>query len=185
MIESTIALRYAKALQKIGLEQSQMDVYLEELEAVLAASKADDHLEFVLTNRQADYQARLRVVDEICKSHDMSKNTNHFLKLLIKKGRMELFPHVVKAYRRLVFNSANKVEALYITAKPLSDDEKKSIDQLMEAHSGKKVVSENEVDPEVLGGVAVKIGGEIFDGTIKYWLDQLGNQLKHASLEVS
>lgn len=183
MIESTIALRYAKALQKIGLDTGEMEKYLEELQAVLAAAESDDHLEFVLTNRQADYQARLNVVDGICKTHNISETTNNFLKILIKKGRMELFSHVVQSYKRLVFAHHNKLEALYITAQPLSDENRSEIDALLAAHTKKSIVSENRIDAEVLGGVAVKIGGEIFDGTVKFWLDRLSNQLKQANLE--
>jgi F-type H+-transporting ATPase subunit delta len=180
MIESTISLRYAKALVKIGQENNQVAKYLEELEAVQEAMKADHHLMYVLTNRYADYQSRLKVVDEISKASGISDISKNFIKLLIKKARMELFPQVVRSYRDYVYELENKVEALYISATELNDQQVKDLDQLLSDYTKKTIVSSVEVDPEVLGGVAVKIGGEIFDGTVKASLDQLADQLKDA-----
>lgn len=167
MIESSIARRYAKALVEIGKETGEMSRYLEDLEGFRGVCQQHQELFDALTNRFIDLGARLTLVDVLCQKLGFQLMTGHFLKVLIHKSRMELLDFIVNAYRRYVYDHENKLEAVITTARPLADADYLEIAEILHHLTGKKIVAEKQVKPEVLGGVSVRMGGEVFDGTVK------------------
>ena len=100
-----------------------------------------------------------------------------FLYLLLRKEREELAPEIVAAYERLRDEREGVVEATVKTARPLSADEAEALRASLGARSGKTVRLRLDVDPGLIGGLVVRLGDRVFDGSLRHQLGLLREQL--------
>ena len=167
MIEASIARRYARALIELAREEGKIEAYALLLQNFQALCRENALLLDTLTNRFFDLAARLRIVDRLAQKLDLALSVKNFIKLLIKKGRIGLFGDIVLEYQREVYLFQNKVVATIVSARDLPDSITREIQSILAKKTGKDVVVEKEVKPNVLGGVCVRMGGEVYDGTVK------------------
>lgn len=182
MIERAIARRYAQALIKLAPDAAGLDVFLEQIEEFHGLCVQQARLLDFLKDRYADLGARLRVIDELAAKGKWDPLVRNFLKLLIKKGRITLIDEVVLAYRHFVYERTNRQEAHVISARALNNQMYAGIQQALADISGREIILRREVRPEVMGGIAIRMGEEIFDGTIKSHLDRLSENLRRTVL---
>lgn len=178
MIETSIARRYAKALLDIAAESDQTNLFLSELDFFHNLCLKHPSLMDVLSNRFMDLTARMNIVDELSGKLKLNPMIKNFLKLLIKKGRAELLGLIVKTYQKLVYELEGKLEAVITSAKPLDDLHYEEIQKILSKITGKKIITQKEIKPEVLGGMSVRIGGEVYDGTIRASLDKISDEMR-------
>lgn len=178
MIESSIARRYAKALLDIASESGQTSLFLSELDSFHNLCLKHPSLMDVLSNRFMDLTARMNIVDELAGRLKLNPMIRNFLKLLIKKGRAGFLDFIVKAYQKLVYELEGKLEAVITSAKPLNDLHYKEIQKILSKITGKKIIAQKDIKPEVLGGLAIRIGGEVYDGTIRASLNKIGEEMR-------
>ena len=93
--------------------------------------------------------------------------TLRFLELLIEKKRFELFDLIAADYAKLAQAKRGVAKALVRTAKPLSADEQKTLASRLKIFAGKDIELEIKEDPELIGGVAVKIGDWVLDSSLR------------------
>lgn len=180
MIETSIARRYARALFELGRETEKVSIFFSDLEALNLLFKSHGDLLDVVANRFLDLQSRLATIDQIAERMGLATEVRNFTKLLIRKGRVRLMDAIVTAYKRLLFALENKEEATIVTSRPLPAGVSEEIRSVLEKLTRKIIVTRTEVRPEVLGGMAVRIGGEIYDGTVKGDLDRMSEKMRDA-----
>lgn len=179
MIESSISRRYAKALVELARENNTLDQTLAQLTSIVTAAElSDSQLLHVLGNRFLDLSARLRVVDELAAKLQLDVSVKNFIKILIQKGRIPFLPNILESFRGYVFELQNKVEVDLTSARPLKDLVVKEIQEKMAALLKKQVVVKSQVNPQVLGGVSVRVGDQIFDGTLLAQIQKMGSEMK-------
>ncbi|HBF11914.1 MAG TPA: ATP synthase F1 subunit delta [Deltaproteobacteria bacterium] len=178
MIERSIARRYARALFSLGKEQKKLDAYLEQLRQLESTSKTSPLLLLSLGNRFLDMGERLAIVNEVASRCGFDKEVKNFIKILIEKARISLLSLIIEAYQGYVYADENKVEAVVTSAHSLGQDQINILETTFSSIMGKKVLLKGKVEPSVLGGVSVQIGGEIFDGTLRSQLNRLTQELK-------
>ncbi|MFI5347628.1 MAG: ATP synthase F1 subunit delta [Elusimicrobiota bacterium] len=93
--------------------------------------------------------------------------TLRFLDLLIEKKRYELLPMLSSVYGRLAAEKRGVAKAVVRTAHPLSADEQKALSARLKIFAGKDIELEVKEDPELIGGVAVKIGDWVLDSSLR------------------
>ena len=93
--------------------------------------------------------------------------TLRFLELLIEKKRYELFVMIASVYARLAADKRGVAKAVVRTAAPLSDDARKTLAARLKTFAGKDVELEIKEDPELIGGIAVKIGDWVLDSSLR------------------
>ena len=99
--------------------------------------------------------------------------TTRFLELLIEKKRYELFAMIVAVYGRLAADKRGVAKAHVRTAAPLSADAQKTLAARLKIFAGKDIELEIKEDPELIGGVAVKIGDWVLDSSLRGQLRRL------------
>ena len=99
------------------------------------------------------------------------------MKLLVQKGREDVLPAVIEQYADLRDERLGQVEALVRTAMPMEYDETEDLRKALEAKTGKKVRLRIEVEPDLIGGVVVRIGDRVYDGSVQHQLETLRDQL--------
>jgi F-type H+-transporting ATPase subunit delta len=96
-----------------------------------------------------------------------------FLELLIEKKRYDLFVMIASVYARLAADKRGVAKAHVRTAAPLSSDAQATLAARLKKFSGKDIELEIKEDPELIGGVAVKIGDWVLDSSLRGQLRRL------------
>lgn len=174
---STVAKRYAEALFELARERGQLDSVQEELEFVAASLR--DHADFaeVLNHPRISADRKKETVLNVFGAH-LSEINHNFLQLLIDKGRQDLLHHIVEAYIDLANELRGVAVGTAVTATPLTDAERARLEATFAAKVDKKVQLENVVDPQVKGGVLVRLADRIYDGSVSGKLSRFQKRLK-------
>jgi F-type H+-transporting ATPase subunit delta len=103
------------------------------------------------------------------------------LVLLVQNGRLDLLPEVEVAFRTAWNAERGVVEAEAVTAVPLADAQRSALAKALGGISGLGVDLETRLDPGILGGVLVKMGGKSYDGTVRGRLKAMKSRLVHGT----
>src|SRR6185295_6157407 len=93
--------------------------------------------------------------------------TRNFLAVLADHRRLDQLAPIAEHYQRLVDDALGRVRARIVSAAEMSADEETALTTVIERLTGKKVVAERSIDPELLGGVTVEVGGKVYDGSLR------------------
>jgi F-type H+-transporting ATPase subunit delta len=190
MQEGTIGRRYARALNLSLTDegQSTSDARLKQLarveEQLLAVAGllerrgGDAAFRQAMLNPSFAADQRKSVITEVGKAHDFDPVTISFLTLLVDKDRLSQLPAIARAFRNEVDERLGRVRATIATAKALDARELTAIVAGLEKTTGKKVVPDVEVDPSLIAGVQARIGGLVYDATVRAQLSRLRQEFQ-------
>lgn len=173
MSSSDIANRYSEALFQIASEEENYEKYFSDLKAFSAVVRENANLREVLFNPIFDRDEKKAVAGELLQMIGVTDIAANFLKLLVDKGRISLLDEIVEAYQRRMDDVLHKARVSVRTAFPLSDDLVAEIRKTMEGLTRKNVEMVIEEDPSLLGGMVVKVGDTLYDGSAKAQLNKI------------
>jgi F-type H+-transporting ATPase subunit delta len=104
--------------------------------------------------------------------------TTNFLGVLAKNGRKSQIKNIIRAFRRLAAEHRGETTADVITARPLNDDQMAELKAQLRARAGRDVAIDAQVDPNILGGIVVKLGSQQIDASIRTKLNRLAMAMK-------
>jgi len=171
-----VSKRYASALFDVAFEEKNYEKVREELDFVLACLEEEPQLYQLFKSPLITILEKKDVLTAIFKDK-LSQEVYNFLRIIIDKGREDYIEDIIKEYRTLVDTAKNKVEAMAITAIPMNKEDLLKLQVNLSMSSGKNIQLQNQVDPEIIGGVLVKIGDKVIDGTIKNRLARMEEEL--------
>ncbi len=184
-----IARRYAKALLEIGIADKQFERYGREVAAFAQAWTDSADLRDALLNPVFPVSQRIKVIEAVSKrlgaavgAADLSPNVVRFLKLLTERARIGEIVHISVVLGDLVDELSKRVRATVVSARALAPEAKATLERAIAARTQKQVVLEARVDPELIGGVVVKLGDLVFDGTLRGQLDRMRGELLSAPM---
>jgi len=180
MLRGAVAGRYAEALYDIASKQKMVDKIEAELKAVEAVIEENADLQKILYHPQITAKDKKELLDLLLKGK-VSETTGNFLALLVDRRREAFFGDIVAEFVNLANAARNIVAARVTSAVELNDREKGKLDQILGRLTGKKVQTSYAVDPSLIGGVVVRMGDKIIDGSIKTRLATLKERLKAIS----
>lgn len=176
MKDVRVARRYAAALFGIADRDDIIDSVGSDL-ALIERYLADvPYLRAVLMQPLASEAHKQKVVTDAF-SDRVTATSLSFLNLLIRKRRETLIEECIRDYRALVAARNNTVEALAHSAVPLSETQRVKLTESLSRLTGKDVLLTAEVDSNMLGGVVVRVGDTIIDGSVRGRLQRLEQQL--------
>lgn len=105
-----------------------------------------------------------------------------FVMVVVEKRRQSLFPEIAQAYRALVDERMGRVRVEVAISHAPDDTLQKEIRRALEARTGREVIPTFTVDPELLGGMVVRMGDEILDGSVKSRMAGLRRRLLETEL---
>lgn len=178
MSTGTVARRYARALYETALDSERVDVVDEDVEALRTSLDASDELVRFFKSPIVSREKKGAVVRALFEER-VQPVTLRFLRMLIDKQREELLPEIVRAYRALRDRQRGVVEARARAAYELDEADRERLVRALEALSGASVRLEVEHDPELIGGLVVRIGDTVYDGSVRHQLANLREQLIH------
>ncbi|WP_075983183.1 F0F1 ATP synthase subunit delta [Bacillus massilinigeriensis] len=176
MMSSTVARRYALALFQIAKEQQLLDQMEEELRVVKETVSDNEDLQAVLKSPKLTKEKKKEILATAFAN--VNPHVLNTLKLLIDRHRENIISDVAYDFIELSNEEKGIAEAKVYSVRPLTDEEKEAFSTTYAAKVGKKSLRvENIVDTDLLGGIKIRIGNRILDGSLKGKLDRLGRQL--------
>lgn len=173
---SSVAKRYAKALFALGAESGEMEAFGRELHRAAEAFAAPTLRAFV-DDVTLDRKTRRIVAERVSEKLGVSRLFANFLALLGENNRLRDLPAIRDHYQRLEDRALGRVRARVRSAQPLSEESRERILKVFERLTGKSVLAEAVVAPELLGGTLVQIQGKVFDGSLRTQLERLKQSL--------
>jgi len=178
---TVVAKRYAKALFQLAQEQGLVAEVENNLKQIVSTIENDAQVRAFLSAPNITLATKIGALkagfDD--KASTFVLNT---VSLLIERGREGDIASVLEAYLKVAGEALGRADAIVTSSKPLTEDEKKKLSDKFSALLGKSVRVTNDVDPELLGGVTVRIGDTLYDGSLKGKLDRLNKALQNAAI---
>lgn len=164
---------YAKGLHGAAQQAGQVGSVLEELESLEGeVFKKMPALRMTLTSPRVSQEEKVALLDKAF-GGKMSKVLLNFLKVTARHDRLGCLPDVLRSYRKLVNESEGKLEVTVRAAYPLSNPLRERIANKLGEVLKKKVQLNVEVDPDLLGGLVVRIGDTLYDGSVASQLQRM------------
>lgn len=177
MISSGIAKRYARAFFKIAGEQKRYEDCFLELGRFSAILRENENLGEFLANPIFNQPDKKAVVDAILGRIRVSPTTANFLKLLVDKRRIGILSKIEDRYRELMDEALKKVRVTVQTAFPLNEELSVKLKKGLEGLTDHEVEMTIQEDATLLGGIVVRVGDTLYDGSIRTQLNNIRNLL--------
>lgn len=180
MSDGQIARVYARALFDAAQAAGRVEPVRRELGDFVAALAASASLRDVLADPQVDEGAKRRVLAEL--TRDADPLFAHTLQLLQQKGRFAIVAELHEALEILAAAEAEIVKVEVTPAVELGPEAEKRLAAKVAAATGRRVELTKLVDAGVLGGLVVRVGDVIVDGSLRSRIGQLRQRLVTAEV---
>lgn len=175
-----IAARYAGALFELALETKAVDAVDADLKALKSAIRASADLRAFVRSPVYGADDQMKAVAAIAERIGLTPLTRNFLLLVARNRRLFALQPMIEAFAARLSAHRGEVRAEATSAAALSDDHVRRLRHEVEAIVGKTVNLDLKVDPEILGGLVVKVGSTMIDSSLKTKLARLKSVMKEA-----
>jgi len=177
LITSNVAKRYARAFFAVAGEEQRYEEYHRELKLFTAVMEDNQNLRELLSNPVYDKGDKKKVVDRVLQQLQLSLPTANFIRLLVDKRRIAGIADIEQNYRKLMDDAIGISRVQVKTAFPLTSELEENLKRGLESLTGKKVEMQIDEDASLLGGVVVRVGDKLYDGSIKMQLNNMAKTL--------
>lgn len=174
MREITIARNYAEALFELASQAAGVEPWGELLDATAGAMAAPS-IEAMLMSPRVHRDEKVRIVSEALS--DAPRPFVLFLIAVIRRGRQQLIGAIADEYRVLADDKLGRVRASITLAREADPLARQVISERLAKAIGKDVIAGFVTDPTILGGTIVRIGDQVYDGSVRKRLGRLRRQL--------
>jgi len=176
-----VARVYAEALYRAADQQGKADEIMEELDQVVnEVFKRDPGLALYFASASIDEKRKGETLEQAFRGR-ASDVFAQFLQVLNSHGRLDSLRPIIDAYRRLYNRKKRKVVVVARSAVPLNDEERRRLCDDVRSAAQIEPLLQEEIDPELLGGLVVRIGDWVYDASVRAKLDMVRNQLIEGS----
>jgi F-type H+-transporting ATPase subunit delta len=178
--EEQVARVYAQALFDAAKEAGVVEPVRRELGDFVAALAASAPLRDVLADPQVATSAKRRVLAEVTRGGQQLLAST--LLLMLERGRFAAVPELRIAYDALAIVEEGVVEVEVVSAAELAPETEKKIAARVQEATGRRVELARRVDPSIVGGLVLRIGDVIVDGSVQARIRQLRRRLATAEV---
>ncbi len=174
---SSVARRYAAALADVVLTRGEAREVQAELIAWEKMIASSDLLQELLNNPTIPTDEKERAINELIARSKVNQTTANLLRLLLKNHRLSELTEINARFAEILDERAGLVSAEVISARPVPEAMKQSIQQDLRKVTGRDVKIDFTIDENVIGGTITKIGSTVYDGSIRNQLFELEKRL--------
>jgi F-type H+-transporting ATPase subunit delta len=179
-LESGVAERYATALFELGRDSGALDSIDADLRRFAGLVEESADLKRLVRSPVFSAEEQLRAISAVLDKAEIDGLVANFIKVAARNRRLFAVSDMITAFGRLLARRRGEVSAEVTSAEPLSEAHLGDLKAALKASLGKDVALETRVDSSLIGGLIVRVGSRMIDGSIKTKL----NALKLAMKEV-
>jgi|Deesub1362A_J573_1020465.scaffolds.fasta_scaffold00415_31 F-type H+-transporting ATPase subunit delta len=181
MLKGAVAARYAQALFDVARDSDTIADTENELRGILQALKESRELQQVLYNPQVPVDLKKEIIKEVFGAH-VSKNTLNFLCVILDRRREVYLKDIVEQYVALANETRNVIQAEVTSAVELPTVHKVNLGQVLSRMTGKEIRISYQVNPDIIGGLVVRLGDRIIDASVKRQLERLKDSIRETKV---
>lgn len=170
--------RYARALADVAVShKADGAAVVRELESMAEMLKSSPDLRAVWETPSVAAPQKLALLDAIVQRAGISPEVRNFVAVLIDHRLVNSLPVIARQFKQEMNDRMGIAEAEIISSRELSAGEKQPLERKIAETTGKLIQPHYTVDEKILGGVIVKIGSTIYDGSVRGELQRLKQEL--------
>ena len=173
----SFARPYARAALAVAGSTEAGLAVRDDLAAFAAALRDSPALAGAFTNPAVPPEVKARVLDQVAGRMGLGSLTRRLLQALATRHRLGRLDEVVAALTERLNQRLGVAVAEVTTAEALGEEERRELQRVLEARTGKKLEMRLAVEPELLAGFVARVGSQRFDGSLRGQLERLGKEL--------
>ena len=180
---SAVSERYATSLFELARDAKSIDAVEKELSSCLSSIESNDDLKRLVFSPVFSAEQQVKAVSTVCEKSGMTKNNigrlvANFLCVVAANRRLFLLPTIVDKFHHYAEQSRGEISAEVISASALTSAQEKELKATLKDVAGKDVRLHASVDPDILGGLIVRLGSRQIDTSLATKLSSLKLALK-------
>lgn len=180
MSNEVVAKRYATALFQLGQEKSKLETFEEELRTIGEVFRKDKQLNSFLKHPRIRKDKKKQLLRDVFQGY--SEEVTHTLDMSIDRHREDMIPAMVDAFIERTNEARGIAEAKVYSVRALGPDEEKMVQDVFSKKLNKQTLRiHNVIDPSLLGGIKLRIGNRIYDGSVSGKLERIERKLVSAN----
>lgn len=177
-IQASLAGRYATALFQLARDERKIEAVGNSLAAIKKALDESEDFRDLTMSPLVRREDAVRAVTASAEAMNLDPMTRNFLGVLAQNRRLSQLPAVIRAFNSLWAQQRGEITAEVTSAHPLNDDQIAAMKANLRTRMGRDIAVDLNVDPAILGGLVVKIGSQMIDGSIRTKLNSLAQAMK-------
>jgi F-type H+-transporting ATPase subunit delta len=173
---TTIARPYAKAAFQFAREANALEQW-EKMLGVAAAVAEEPSVRAFLAKPELPSTRKAEIFADICGAEVLDEQGRNFVSLLAQNNRLSVLPLVFQLFHELVAEQEAFVDAQIISAHELEAAEVERLVELLKKRLGREIRATSAVDESLIGGVVIRAGDTVIDGSVRGRLARLTEQL--------
>ena len=170
-------LKYARALIEVAVERDIEDRIEREMEAFQVLLADHELLRGTLETPALPFEPKRRIVEELASRLGLSETARNFVLVLLRNGRIAEFDQALAALREVLDERRRIVRGEVTSAQPLGDSTRTRLLEAVREMTGRGARLDFQQDEALIGGIKLKIGSTVFDGSIQTALETLKKEL--------
>ena len=177
-ITASLQGRYAFALYELASDKKSVTAVETDLDTLGDALVQAPDLAALIRSPRVGRGEAAKAIEAVAGVLGLSELTRKFLGVLAANGRLFALPNIIRAFATIAAAARGEVTAEVTSAHPLDDDQFRLLTEKLKAREGRDVKIKASVDPEILGGLVVRIGSRQIDSSIRTRLNSLAAAMK-------
>jgi F-type H+-transporting ATPase subunit delta len=180
IVTSEVFEPYAQALLSLGQSRNLTDRFGEDVNTILAVLQSSEDLQNLMANPLAKAETKKAVLTQVF-GDSLDPMVKNFLMLLADRRRISFLEGICQKYQSLLRKLNQVVLAEVTSTVELNDGQKQTIREKVIAMTGARQVDiETHIDPELIGGIIIKVGSQVVDASLKGQLRRISLRLTGA-----
>ena len=177
-IQASLAGRYALALFELARDERQLEAVGDSLRALKRALEDSEDFRTLVASPLVSREQSQRAIAGAADALGLDPLTRNFVGVLAKNRRLSKLDAIIRAFDMLSARHRGELTAEVVSAHKLSDDQVAALKANLKARTGSDIAVDLSVDPSILGGLTVKVGSRMIDGSIRTKLNTLAHTMK-------
>jgi F-type H+-transporting ATPase subunit delta len=176
-VNSVIPRRYAKALFDLATQDQILDQTRTSLEELTEALTRHSDLSDICLNPMFSREEHRQVMEKIMGRMSCSQLVTRFVNLLVIKHRLVYLPEIARHFAELVDEKQGRERVRIQSPKEMSDEDQAKLKAKLQETLGREVALSVQYKPDLIAGIAIQVGSQVFDGSVRGRLDELRKTL--------
>lgn len=178
MIGNVVARRYAKALvETVAEQEGDFDAIHSELRDLAALIDGSLELRRLLYSPSVRLDVKAAIMEDVLEKAELVDLSATFVRLLLEKGRLRYLASIAETFGQMANERLGRLKVTVTSATRLTKANIKKLSDELEEATGKTILMETIVDEELIGGLVVRVGGQVLDGSIRHQLAAMRESL--------